>query len=516
MQTQRVMSKLIATAIANLGRPAGLGSPRSQKPTGSRPPIATGNLASGAGGGAGGGGRRRRPGGGAARQTRRAQWLSQSIRFYQVEPRWWQGLAPIDVGAAPGNERRSTSSPGLPPAARSSGRSLLPLRCARFRRAADYGRPEVRRPSCRRAAADSKPNGRPSRHLADVSAAERDLGFRTEIGLEDGLRELVEWWQPRRGDRGRPAGDGVVSTREVLDGSLPEIAMARPWFGEEEAEAVREVVRSGWVSQGAKVVEFERAVAEATSARHAVAVSNCTTALHLGMVVAGLRPGDEVVVPSLSFIATANAVRYVGATPVFVDVDPSPTTSPPRPLRRPSPERPEPSSPSTRAGAGGHRRATRAVRPARVTRRGGRGVCHRVEYQGRAGRPRRRPRRLLLPPPQGPGDWRGRDDHDHARRLGAAPTAAARPRHEREPVRPAQLRQARRRGVPRDRLQLPHDRHAGRLGLVQLDKLDDMVERRRARRVLHHRPPRHPGHRAGRRPAVRHRPTPVLLGGAAG
>ena len=101
------------------------------------------------------------------------------------------------------------------------------------------------------------------------------------------------------------------------------IPMARPWFGEEEVRAVEAVVRSGWVSQGPKVAEFERAVEALTGARRAVAVSNCTTALHLGMIAAGVGRGDEVVVPSLSFVATANAARYVGATPVFADVDPA-------------------------------------------------------------------------------------------------------------------------------------------------------------------------------------------------
>jgi perosamine synthetase len=69
------------------------------------------------------------------------------------------------------------------------------------------------------------------------------------------------------------------------------------------------------------VAEFEKAFASAIGAEHAVAVSSCTTALHLALVVAGIGPGDEVVVPSLSFIATTNAVRYVGAVPVFADVD---------------------------------------------------------------------------------------------------------------------------------------------------------------------------------------------------
>ncbi|QKW24407.1 DegT/DnrJ/EryC1/StrS family aminotransferase [Kitasatospora sp. NA04385] len=96
-----------------------------------------------------------------------------------------------------------------------------------------------------------------------------------------------------------------------------------PWLGDEEAEAAAEAVRSGWVAQGPRVAAFERAFAEFLGVPHAVAVSSCTTALHLAMIGAGVGPGDEVVVPSLSFIATANAVTYVGATPVFADVDPA-------------------------------------------------------------------------------------------------------------------------------------------------------------------------------------------------
>ncbi|MET8702383.1 DegT/DnrJ/EryC1/StrS family aminotransferase [Kitasatospora sp. NPDC004723] len=96
-----------------------------------------------------------------------------------------------------------------------------------------------------------------------------------------------------------------------------------PWLGEEEAEAAAEAVRSGWVAQGPRVAAFERAFAEHLGVEHAVAVSSCTTALHLALIGAGVGPGDEVVVPSFSFIATANAVTYVGAVPVFADVDPA-------------------------------------------------------------------------------------------------------------------------------------------------------------------------------------------------
>src|SRR5215813_9537687 len=99
------------------------------------------------------------------------------------------------------------------------------------------------------------------------------------------------------------------------------IPVMRPWLGNEEAEAAAEAVASGWVAQGPRVQEFEEAFAAAIGAPHAVAVSSCTAALHLAMIAAGIGPGDEVIVPSLSFIATANAVRYVGARPVFADVD---------------------------------------------------------------------------------------------------------------------------------------------------------------------------------------------------
>jgi dTDP-4-amino-4,6-dideoxygalactose transaminase len=99
------------------------------------------------------------------------------------------------------------------------------------------------------------------------------------------------------------------------------IPVMRPWLGEEEAEAAAEAVASGWIAQGPRVREFEEAFAAAVGTPHAVAVSSCTAALHLALIAAGIGPGDEVIVPSLSFIATANAVRYVGARPVFADVD---------------------------------------------------------------------------------------------------------------------------------------------------------------------------------------------------
>lgn len=101
------------------------------------------------------------------------------------------------------------------------------------------------------------------------------------------------------------------------------IPVMKPWMDEREAAAAGRAILSGWVTQGPEVAAFEREFAAYVGAPHAVAVANCTVALHMALLAVGVGPGDEVVTPSHSFIATANAVRYCGATPVFVDIDPA-------------------------------------------------------------------------------------------------------------------------------------------------------------------------------------------------
>jgi dTDP-4-amino-4,6-dideoxygalactose transaminase len=99
------------------------------------------------------------------------------------------------------------------------------------------------------------------------------------------------------------------------------IPIYRPWLGEEEAEATQRPIRSGWITQGPEVAAFEAEFADFVGAEHAVAVANCTVALQLALILAGVGPGHEVITVSHSYIATANSIRYVGALPVFADIE---------------------------------------------------------------------------------------------------------------------------------------------------------------------------------------------------
>jgi dTDP-4-amino-4,6-dideoxygalactose transaminase len=114
----------------------------------------------------------------------------------------------------------------------------------------------------------------------------------------------------------RSSGSGVAEKNV-------QIPFHRPSLSEEEVAAVSEVVRSGWLTTGPKCIEFEKKFSESVGVKHAIAVSSCTAALHLGLEASGVREGDEVLVPALTFAATAEVVSYFRAKPVLVDSEPS-------------------------------------------------------------------------------------------------------------------------------------------------------------------------------------------------
>jgi perosamine synthetase len=113
----------------------------------------------------------------------------------------------------------------------------------------------------------------------------------------------------------------TLAPATTLQSASSMIPVARPSIGEREELAVLEVLRSGWITQGPRVAEFERAFSAYIGCRHAIAVSSCTTALQLALIAQGIGSGDEVICPSLSFIATANSIASTGATPIFADID---------------------------------------------------------------------------------------------------------------------------------------------------------------------------------------------------
>ena len=100
-----------------------------------------------------------------------------------------------------------------------------------------------------------------------------------------------------------------------------KIPLLRPYFDSEELEEIKNVLDSGWISQGPKVKEFEDRIAEYLGVKYAIAVTNCTSALHLALLGIGVKEGDEVLVADFTFPATGHVVLYCGAKPIFVDID---------------------------------------------------------------------------------------------------------------------------------------------------------------------------------------------------
>ena len=115
---------------------------------------------------------------------------------------------------------------------------------------------------------------------------------------------------------------GALTTRCPVVAENNFIPIIKPLMGEPEAQAARRPILSGWVTQGPEVAAFEKEFGAFTGAPFAAAVSNCTTALHLALLALGVGPGDEAITVSHSYIATANAIRYCGGMPVFVDIEP--------------------------------------------------------------------------------------------------------------------------------------------------------------------------------------------------
>jgi dTDP-4-amino-4,6-dideoxygalactose transaminase len=111
--------------------------------------------------------------------------------------------------------------------------------------------------------------------------------------------------------------------RKIKSKNCLMIPIAKPYLTKKEAKAAYDTILTGWITQGPRVAEFEQKFAAYTGAKYAVAVSNCTTALHLAMIVSGVGPGDEVICPSMSYIATANSIKYTGAKPVFAEINPA-------------------------------------------------------------------------------------------------------------------------------------------------------------------------------------------------
>ena len=160
----------------------------------------------------------------------------------------------------------------------------------------------------------------------DPRRAAEVLGWRPEVDLPTGLGRVRDWMAVAAG-HGRHGPLMASAVRRCAWRSTAArrsgptfLPYARQVIDDSDVAAVSEALRSDWLTTGPRVPAFEDALEAATGARHAVAFSSGTAALHGAAVVAGLGPGDEAITTPMTFVATANAVLYAGATPVFADV----------------------------------------------------------------------------------------------------------------------------------------------------------------------------------------------------
>ncbi len=170
-----------------------------------------------------------------------------------------------------------------------------------------------------------------------------ELNFKPKFTLEHGVHEISEWVHTNSDRLASEDYYNVMVFQRLLrlpvdHGGEPAsprfIPLYRPTLGVEEEQAVLETLRSGWLTSAARVPVFERALAQAVGASHAVALISCTAAIHLSLVHAGVKPGDEVITSPLTWASTANTIERMGATPVFVDVDAQTLNMDPGALKR--------------------------------------------------------------------------------------------------------------------------------------------------------------------------------------
>src|SRR5438132_7391434 len=170
--------------------------------------------------------------------------------------------------------------------------------------------------------AEARFRERPVRDRREVHPAALMGAGSSQRGVPKLLRAPIR--RPARGGSARTAGeprDGQVTSVSLLNPARPYVVVGKPDIQQAEIDEVLDSLQSGWLGTGPKVKAFERAIAQYVCMEHAVATNSCTAALHLALLASGIGPGDEVIVTTMTFCATANVVLHAGARPVLVDVD---------------------------------------------------------------------------------------------------------------------------------------------------------------------------------------------------